>query len=95
VPKLTLQKIRNAFPGIWVKEASDFYGREVDGFWFVADDGYEVGGIPLADYYDYPYMDPQESLHVGGIHKKMVKFLGKYGYHAEWYDPGTWMALRG
>jgi len=53
-----------------------------------AEDGFEIDGWPLGDYYDASYFDPDENLHISGVNRKFVKFIEKRGFYFEWYNPG-------
>ena len=80
--KSTLRKqLEKAFPGIPLFDGD--YGLSCS-----AEDGFEIDGLPVADYYDFPYYDPQEKIQEGGINKKLVEFVRKRGFFCEWINAG-------
>ena len=81
--KTTLKKhLEKAFPGIPIF-LSD-YGLAVS-----AEDGYNLkNGLPIADYYDLPYYDPEEIFHQWGVNILLVNWLKKRGFSFEWINPG-------
>ena len=59
-----------------------------DEFGISAEEGTEVEGMPLADYYDGAYWDPNEHYMVMGIHRKVRFAVSKCGWRCEWINPG-------
>jgi len=53
-----------------------------------AEDGTEIKGMPLADYYDYPHFDPEEKTHEFGVHRVFKKWVESKGWFIEWENAG-------
>ena len=84
--------LQKKFPAIsGIKAGEEWGGSDYDRAIFLgnAAEGGEIEGIPAAEYYAYPTMDPQEKIWEGGIHRELIKALEDIGYFAEWNDPGT------
>ena len=59
-----------------------------DEFGISAEDGTEIDGITIADYYDGTVWDPNEQFLVMGIHRKVRKVVEECGWFCEWINPG-------
>lgn len=89
-----VNRLNNAFPkidGICCGEEMG-YG---EGTIFLGDaaEGGEIDGN-YACYYNGWDADPEEKIWIMGVHRKLFDLLGKCGFHAECYDPGTYIAYR-
>ena len=59
-----------------------------DEFGISAEDGTEVDGWPMADYYDHHIYDPNERHQQFGIHRRVYEITRQCGWHCEWINPG-------
>jgi hypothetical protein len=73
-------KLVKKFPHMWIKDGHEFDSGYAKTLW--TGEGSDIDGIPAFDHYNYEF-------YIMGIHPKLEEFLGKLGYHCEWYDGGT------
>lgn len=58
-----------------------------------AAEGGTIDDMPACNYYGFD-LDPQETIWVMGVHKKLRDFIEARGWFIECNDPGTYLAYR-
>ena len=91
VKKKTMVVLRAMFRDIkGIKDARDFDGSDGIHLGNCAEGG-TIDGVAACDYYAD---DPEEGTYIMGVHKKLYKALSDMGWHAECYDPVTYIAYQ-
>ena len=88
-----IKALQKAFPGIHsIAPGEDFGWNPKCIFLGDAAEGGEIDGIAACNYYAYD-VDPQETIWVMGVHRKLKAFLEARGWYVECQDPGTYKAF--
>lgn len=84
---LIINTLRKEFPGISGIRPGEDLGYP-EGSIFLGDcaEGGEIDDIAACNYYC------ASSIYEFGVHVKLAQRLHDFGYHAEAYDPGTYIA---
>jgi hypothetical protein len=81
-----MNKLEKKYPNLFMRTTEEFNGSE-GGIWSSAENGDEAkDGFPLFEYYT-----ENHTRYELGVHNEIYEFLEKYGWYAEWNDPGTIM----
>jgi len=71
------------------------FDREGDGTIVIsAEDGDQIKGWPVGDYYDAAVYDPEEKFHEFGINKVLKDWCESKGWGLDWENPGCIVAYR-
>ena len=69
----------------FVRTSEEFSGS-TDGIWLSGENGEELGGQAIYDYYTSNYHDYEI-----GVLSKFARQIEKLGWYSQWYDCGTIM----
>jgi len=84
-----LEKLEKEFPECWFKEGKEFDGNPDRIVW-----SGEGSTIDRDNAFDYYAEDYKELIYTLGVNNKLVKFVAKFGYHWDCYDPGTYFLFK-